>query len=127
VGAFGKAAVRAKQLVLQLAQSPEKAWESAIAEVTTSRSVRATYCPKNAFLGLCEAGVIAGIPAGRYGAPVPNKNGQYALEAWRVLQSEPYLSDDKTALWARLNGPDTQNGQMDVVVDLWNSQTAGIR
>ena len=27
-----------------------------------------------------------------------------------MLQSEPYLSDDKTALWARLNGPDTQNG-----------------
>jgi hypothetical protein len=124
---FGKAAVRAKQLILKSAQSPEKAWESAIAEFTKSALMQTKGCPKGAFLGLCEAGVIAGIPAGRYGAPVPNPNGQYALEAWQKLQREPKLSENKKKLWDTLKAPKNENGQMDVVVWLWRDQPASTR
>lgn len=132
MGTFGKAAVRAKQLILKSARSPERAWESAIAEFTKSPSMQTKGCPKGAFLGLCEAGVIAGIPAGRYGASVSNKNGKYALVAWRVLQSEPNLSGDTGALWARVTArvadpPENQNSQMDVVVWLWRDQPASAR
>lgn len=115
--------MRAKQLVLKSAQSPKKAWESAIAEFTKNPSSKTKCCPKGACLGLCEAGVISGISAGRYGPPVSNKNGEYALVAWRELQSEPSLSRGTGVLWARVTGrvpdpPENPNGQMDVVVCL---------
>jgi hypothetical protein len=130
MGIFGKAAVRATKLIVGSSKSPEQAWESAIAEFTESHSSRMKSCPKHAFLGLCQAGVIAGIPSGMYGARGDNKNGRYALQAWRLLQSEPKLSADKTALWARLDAPTNENNQMDVVVCLWalvNQQAPGER
>jgi hypothetical protein len=99
MGIYGKAAVRAKHLILESALSPERAWESAIAGFTKSRSSQTTGCPKGAFLGLCEAGVIAGI---RGDGLVSNRNGQYALVAWKELQSQPDLSGNKEALWARV-------------------------
>jgi len=129
MGIYGKAAVRAKRLILESAQSPEKAWESAIAEFTKSRSSRTKGCPKAAFLGLCQGGVIAGIPGGTL---VSNKNGQYALVAWEVLQSQPNLSDDKEALWVRVRDsvvdpPENENCQMDVVLCLWDDQLTTAR
>jgi hypothetical protein len=128
MGIYGKAAVRAKQLVLESRQSPEKAWELSIAELTKSRSSQTKGCPKGAFLGLCSAGVIAGIPGGVMVST--NKNGQYALVAWEVLQSEPILGGDKKVLWSRVRDmvadtPENENCQMDVVVCLWRESSGG--
>jgi hypothetical protein len=79
-------------------------------------------CPKNAFLGLCEAGVIKGIPAGKSGVP-HNRNGRYALAAYEILRSEPKLVNDKDALWRRIPArtAEHENGQMDVVLALYKS------
>lgn len=127
---YGKAAVRAKHLVLRAGRAPKAAWESAVAEFTTSPSVRKKCCPKGAFLGLCEAGAIAGIPAGRYAAPASNKNGEYALIAWLELQSEPKLGTAAGALWNQVtkrmaDPPKNHNSQMDLVLGLWSDQPAG--
>lgn len=99
MGIYGNGAVGAKHLILESGQSTAKAWELVIAEFTQSSSSRTKGCPKGAFLGLCEAGVIAGIPGGVDDELISNKNGRYALVAWAVLQSEPNLSEDKEALW----------------------------
>jgi hypothetical protein len=100
---YGQAAVRGKQLILESAQLPERAWASAIVEFTKSRSRQTKGCPKGAFLGLCEAGIIGGLPVV---ALVSNKNGRYAQVAWKVLQHDPNLSEDEKALWARIKDRD---------------------
>jgi len=100
-------------------ESPKNAWKSAFRE-SRGRDIDKT-CPMNAFLGLCEAGAITGIPAGKYDASSPNPNGGYAIEALQLLQSDPMLAADKSRLWGRLSKkPETKNSQMDVVVSLWN-------
>ncbi len=125
MGIYGQAAIRATEYFLQSkATSLEEAWQSAIAEFSAKLSSRRKSCPKNAFLGLCEAGVISGIVRGKYDAPSNNKNGRYAVKAYRVLQSEPNLSRDKAALWTRAVQPEAkkENEQMDVVISLWNKK-----
>jgi hypothetical protein len=88
--------------------------------LSLSAESRKKWCPKDAYLGLCEAGLIKGIPPGRYGAAKNSKNARYAIEAYRVLLGDPELARNKRALWARVNGPGTENNQMEVVVSLWN-------
>jgi uncharacterized protein DUF6979 len=121
MGIYGRAAVQATLYFLQSkAPSPGMAWQAAITLFSTSVESRRKCCPRDAYLGLCEAGVIKGIPEGKYGAPMNSKNARYAVEAYRILQSEPGLCGDKRALWARVKGPSSENNQMDVVLSLWN-------
>jgi hypothetical protein len=45
----------------------------------TSPTSRKKDCPRGAFLGLCEEGLVKGIPAGKYTASKDNK--AYAVRA----------------------------------------------
>lgn len=116
---YGKAAVSATRVSASKKLSPKEAWDLAIAKESSSISVQIKSCPRNAYLGLCEAGVVVGINPGKYGAPRDSKNGRYALKAYRILQSNP------TVLPANLWGQATdlavlkENHQMDVVLSLW--------
>ena len=79
-------------------------------------------CPKGTYLGLCEKGLVAGVPAGAYDAGEDNKG--YAIDAVRLLIRDPSLVDaGPKALWARvMNGRDKRpNDQMEVVLALWCS------
>lgn len=121
MGMYGEAAIRATRYVTSgAALCPRAAWVRAIAELPISDSSRKKSCPRNAFLGLCEAGRVVGIKAGKYGASNPNPNGQYALAAHQILKSTPSLSKNKKALWAKAAPPIKQNEQMEVVIALWN-------
>jgi hypothetical protein len=122
MGMYGEAAIRATRYVTSGAGfCPRTGWDQAIAELSTSDSSRKKGCPRNAFLGLCEAGRVVGIEVGKYGAPDHNKNGQYALDAHQILKSTPTLSKNKNALWAKAAPPNKrENQQMDVVTALWN-------
>jgi len=104
--------------------SPREAWDFAISQMSGSPSVRTKGCPRAAFLGLCEAGAVVGIKAGRYGAPPNNKNGRYALNALGILQSTPAAYLDKEGLWAKATVPRKvkENQQMDVVIALWRER-----
>lgn len=120
---YGEAAVRARQLILEYQMSPVDAWKAAITRLTESQSSQAKSCPKSTFIGLCAAGLIAGIPASDFSGK-RNKNAEYAMVAWGLLQAEPHLGDDPSALWARVtaavpNSAVNHNGQMDVVLHLW--------
>jgi hypothetical protein len=47
--------------------SPVDAWEAAVARVfPSSESSRKKSCPKGAFQGLCEEGMVAGVNPGNY-------------------------------------------------------------
>jgi hypothetical protein len=123
MGIYGEAAIRATEYVTSgVVPCPRAGWDRAIAELSKSDSCRKKACPRNAFLGLCEAGRIVGVNAGKYGAPDPNENGQYALDAHQILKSTPNLSKNKKALWAEAAPPIKENQQMDVVIALWNKK-----
>ena len=123
MGIYGEAAVRATRYVTSGAVlCPRTGWDRAIAELSNSDSSRKKACPRNAFLGLCEAGRVVGIKAGRYGAPQENKNGQYAVSAHQILKSRPDLSKSPNVLWAKAAPTGLkENQQMDVVTALWNN------
>ena len=101
---------------------PQQSWESAALEVfPTQKSSRNKGCPKCAFLGLAEEGLIRGIPAGNYTRSLDNK--QYALDAVRILKTRPDLSNNPAALWKEvMSGRNKQhNDQMSVVIGLWRN------
>ena len=76
-------------------------------------------CPKGTFLGLCEAGLVKGIPRGNYTKSVKNK--EYALQAIEILKQSNKTYTPKE-LWAALNlGDKRSNSQMDVVLALWEN------
>src|SRR4051812_43952756 len=83
MGTYGEAAILATKYAKSL--PPRAAWNRAIAELSGKDSIRAKRCPRGAYLGLCEAGLVAGIKAGEYEAPTGNKNGRYAVDAVNIL------------------------------------------
>ncbi|WP_138224525.1 DUF6979 family protein [Paenibacillus algicola] len=124
---YGTVAVNAVLSILSgNISDPLNAWKEASAKVFGEGTwAQRKGCPKNAFLGLCEAGLVKGIPAGDYveisGA---RKNKGYAVNAIEVLKRRPELSEDKLGLWRMvMQGNNmSHNSQMDVVLALWNKQ-----
>lgn len=121
---YGEVAVRAvKELNAHSFWTPDAAWKRAAAEVfPRGESSRDKLCPRNAFLGLCEEGLVKGVSAEDYSAGVENKN--YAIEAVRLLRANPQLADCSPAeLWKLvMRGRDKKaNSQMDVVLSLWHA------
>ncbi len=85
----------------------------------TSPTSRKKTCPRGAFLGLCEEGLVKGIPAGRYTASKDNK--AYAVNAAALL-AERKQSWSASELWRAVgNAEKTHNRQMDVVLALWKN------
>jgi len=101
--------------------NPVARWESAMKRLyPTSPTARKKGCPRGAFLGLCEEGLVKGIPAGHYTASKDNK--AYAVRAAALL-TEGTQSWSTSALWqAVTNDPaKTHNSQMDIVMALWKN------
>jgi hypothetical protein len=101
--------------------SPVTRWESALEKLyPTSPVARRKGGPRGAFLGLCEEGLVKGIPPGDYTSSKDNK--AYAVSAVALLTAaEQHWS--RSALWqAVTDGVEkTENGQIDVVLALWNN------
>jgi hypothetical protein len=116
---FGLTALKAAALCARGVE-PADAWRSAAISVfPDAPENQKKGCPKSAFLGLAEAGHIAGVLPGKYTNSLDNK--RYAIEALRLLQKEPNLSGQPEELWRRVNrGEGTKhNQQMHVVISLW--------
>jgi len=118
---YGEAALIAARLeTYGKSITPAERWNQATAKLyPTSPSAQRKGGPRLAFLSLCEAGLIKGIPAGRY-APA-NKAKAYALRAIGLLNAGTHKT--VTTLWAEVtDGEDiTHNSQMDVVLALWKN------
>ena len=99
---------------------PGVAWARATASTfPNSLSMQEKACPKGAFLGLCEEGLVQGVPPGAYTRSQSNK--QYAVNAVGRLRQEPSADMDRLALWSVSSSDPRKahNGQMDVVLALW--------
>lgn len=119
-------AILAADLAKSKKISPIEAWQITAQKIfPNSLSGQVKACPKNTFLGLCEAGLIAGIPAGKYTGSALNK--KYALTAVELLLHNTELPITCTELWkdtlraCDLGDTKAHNYQMDVVLGLWEN------
>ena len=121
MGKFGTTAVIATNLITSdKVGDPIKAWaKAALAVFPDSESSRQKGCPKNAYLGLCEDGLVRGVMRGNYTSS--NKNKGYALEALHLLKSDSALVNNHALLWKKvMKGVEKkENNQMDVVISLF--------
>ena len=122
MGKYGTTALIATKLFQDgKVSSPNEAWELATAEIfPNSKSSQKKGCPKGAYLGLCEEGVIVGVPRGNYCRSQKNKG--YALQAVSLLMQSPNRSPSEESLWRLvMEGVEkVSNHQMDVVLSLWH-------
>lgn len=118
---YGEAAlIAARMETYGKAITPSDRWNEATRKLyPTSPSAQRKGGPRFAFLSLCEAGLVKGIPIGQY-AP-SNKNKAYALRAVSLLNAGTHKTVN--ALWAEVtDGEDVlHNSQMDVVLALWKN------
>lgn len=124
---YGDIAVHATKLMQSGAfSSPGDAWlASARRAFPRAIASQEKGCPRGAYLGLCEEGLVRGVPKGSYTKSLDNK--QYAIDAVRFLAQDPTLADSGMAdggaanLWRRvMRGRNKQpNSQMEVVLGLW--------
>jgi len=119
---YGDAAIKAVDLYKStVVKSPKSAWERATRELFPSETSRNKGCTKDAFLGLCQEGLITGIPEGNY--TLSYKNKRYAKRAVEILRESPELAKDLRSLWQCVMAGERKvhNSQMDVVVALWEA------
>lgn len=125
MGKYGDVALRATRMLgAGEARLPLESWSVAAREAFPGKlPAQRKGCPRSAFLGLCEEGLVAGVPRGEFGAGKANKS--YAIEAARLLASgEARPEDGPAALWRQvMNGRQKRaNSQMDVVLTLWTNR-----
>ena len=104
--------------------APQQAWEAAAKTVFPNQSAsRDKSCPRCAFLGLAQDGLVVGVRAGQYTKSQHNK--RYAIKGVDLLRQSPCLADRPSELWCRVmcmeGDGKNHNNQMDVVVGLWSS------
>ncbi|MCD1125457.1 hypothetical protein LPW36_05415 [Jinshanibacter sp. LJY008] len=119
MGNYGKTAIDVVNNYLN-GQDLCIAWNNQIRKYTCSESSIKKPCPKHAFLGLCEAGLVIGIPKGT----CPNSNNEnkiYALSLYRLLKGNLTLSPKELhRLYEKERGKSlTYNSQADVVISLF--------
>jgi hypothetical protein len=118
---YGEAALLAAGQGFSASSNPVVRWDNAMQKLyPTSPTARKKGRPRGAFLGLCEEGLVKGIPAGRYSATKDNKT--YAVQAVALL-IEGKQSWSVSGLWrAVANDPEkVHDSQMDIVMALWKN------
>lgn len=118
---YGEAALVAVRMeTYDKALSPLERWNEAVQKLyPTSPSAQRKASPRNAFLSLCEAGLVQGIKAGQY-APL-NKHKSYATRAVSLLAAGTHSTVN--TLWAEVTDGEAipHASQMDVVLALWKN------
>jgi hypothetical protein len=121
---YGEAALMAVRMeTYGKALTPAERWQDAVMKLyPTSPINQKKGGPRNAFLGLCEQGLVKGIAAGEWTKPhSKDANKACAVKAVALLRAGTHKT--VTELWAEVNeDPDkTHNSQMDVVLALWKN------
>jgi hypothetical protein len=122
LGKYGDAALRTIEIIKEsVVNDPMIAWNQATTEIFgKGTSGQMKGCPKNAFIGLCEAGLVKGV---RFDRNSQSKNKGYAINAIHLLKEDPSLVNDTNKLWNKVLKGETKvhNAQMDVVIALWKN------
>jgi hypothetical protein len=117
INTYGRVAIKAAEIFTAAKdRAIEDCWDEAILECETVEKP----CPKSAFLGLCEEGLVEGIPGGKY-LQRGRKNKDYALAAVKLMNNDPKAFKlSATELWRQIKPSDVKNHncQMDVVLGL---------
>ncbi len=118
---YGEAALMAVRQPASAGGTPEERWDESMNKLyPTSSAARKKGCPRGAFLGLCEEGLVKGIPAGNYTRARADK--QYAVRAVTLLTEGTQHWSRTSLRRAVTNGAEiAENSQMDVVLALWNN------
>ena len=121
MGKYGEAAIYATEMIRDSGMDPPEAWEESCERVEGDPQ----KCTRSAYLGLCEEGMIKNVPMGNYTDSTCNK--RYAVEAVKLLRSCPSLvAESRRDLWEKVLEKSCkgkrigQDGQLDVVLALWN-------
>ena len=118
---YGEAALMAARAAAQYSKSPIDQWNQAVQQLyRTSPVAQRKAAPRQAFLGLCDAGLVKGLEPNP--AAATNDNRNYAVAAATLLlQGAEQRS--VSALWRQVtNGEDKPHiAQMDVVLALWKN------
>jgi hypothetical protein len=118
---YGEAALMAARQAAAANMTPAKSWERAMEKLYhTSPVARQLASPRTAFLGLCEAGLVKGVPAGDSTESKDKKS--YAVRAARLLieGARPWSMSE---LWQAVTDGDgtKHSSQMDIVLALWKN------
>ncbi|GBE94681.1 DUF6979 family protein [Nostoc cycadae] len=121
MGTYGEIAWRAYCLATLNGMLPQDAWRASLTEHYTdpnklSNAIQHS-CPRGAFLGLCQAGLLPGITTGQYTKSV--SSSRYALDAVELLRANPKLANDKRQLEAQVFKERTPNDEVVVVLAFW--------
>ena len=91
---YGDIAVKAAESYSN--EDMEQAWTEIAASFPIKESIRKKGCPKNAFLGLCRAGLVKGINPEKVKTK-HSKNGEYAVAAVSLLKNDPEWANQKNS------------------------------
>ena len=126
---YGKVAIEATRHIQKKGEHPRKSWNIFAQEFFGAGTDGANKgCPRSAYLGLCEDGLVAGVPSGDYVREQKGKklNKSYALQAVRMLCNDSSLENDiPDELWSKVmevigGSPENHDNQMNVVLALWH-------
>ncbi len=122
---YGEAALLAVRMpTFGKMPSPAERWREAVQQMYPTTPIgQKKSGPRNAFVGLCEAGLVKGVDGG---VPDPAtstaaRNKAYAVQAIELLRAGTHTTVSQ--LWAAVS--DEEGGehasQMDVVLALWKN------
>ncbi len=117
---FGEAALIAARLDVPERVTAAERWDVAVRQLYPEKPyMQKKGAPKAAFLGLCEAGLVQGVPPGA--STAPNRNKQYGVKAAALLKAGTHRT--VSALWAEVSEGEEppHSAQMDVVMALWKN------
>ena len=105
------------------ALTPGERWQDAVQKLYPAPAGQKKKGPREAFIGLCEAGLVKGISPGSFAAP--NRNKDYAVAAVQLLRAGSHKT--VTQLWSAVTDDDgiEHSCQMDVVLALWKNGLIG--
>ena len=116
---YAQVAVNTTKYIIKNGGNPVEVWKKQVELMFDPESASAKKgCPRDAFLGLCEEGLVKGISKGNYTTSIKNKG--YALKAIELLKNNKSLSNNPRKMWIMINGKEkTPNSQMEVVCELY--------
>ena len=117
---YGEAALIAARLEVPQSVTAAERWDVAVRQLYPEKPyMQKKGAPKGAFLGLCDAGMVKGIPASE--AYSGSRNAEYAAKAVELLRAGTHRN--LNALWAQVTAGDdvAHAAQMDVVLALWKN------
>jgi hypothetical protein len=122
---YAQVALKTVELVKTRGLDPISSWQLVSSEVfINSRTGAKKGCPKSAFLGLCEEGLVKGIEKGNYTKSIKNK--EYALQALELIKKDSDLANNPRRLWNMIMIENKQhNSQMDIVCELYKNGLLG--